>query len=427
MITKELIEQIFDSANAQRWNDHLRPQQGFTELDKQAHKMVIAYVLAKYEEDNGKTINWRLLIEGGLFEFLHRTVVTDIKPPVYYELRSEKHGEKIDQWVMKELKDKLQDIDDDFFNSFEEYFSKSSSDYLEKRILKAAHYLATSWEFKIIYSMNKDIAVDIEETKEDILRELEDYGDLIGVQKITFVGKTRKFIDLVAQLRFQRRWAQSPRVPETSVMGHMLIVAILGYFCSRELKASDARLANNYFCGLFHDLPEVLTRDIISPVKRSVKDLDEQLKEIERRNIENKILPLIPESWHKEIKYYTEGEFETRIVKCGKRDNLSSYSIPKEYDEEKYKPIDGRILKCCDNLAAFVEAVVSCRFGIVSKHLLEGIYSINKDISGRGSKGETDKNVLHGIVAEINFRNILDKFEPEKILAKNKDLFDEKV
>ncbi|MDR0198900.1 MAG: hypothetical protein LBI08_04070 [Methanomassiliicoccaceae archaeon] len=43
----DLIYNMFDAANMRRWNDHLRPTE-LTELDKQAHKMVIAWVLAKF-------------------------------------------------------------------------------------------------------------------------------------------------------------------------------------------------------------------------------------------------------------------------------------------------------------------------------------------------------------------------------------------
>ena len=45
-LPRDLIEFIFEAAHIQRWNDHIRPQ-GFTELDKQAHKMMIMYVLAR--------------------------------------------------------------------------------------------------------------------------------------------------------------------------------------------------------------------------------------------------------------------------------------------------------------------------------------------------------------------------------------------
>ena len=86
VLSKSLLEFIFEAAHIQRWNDHIRPQ-GFTELDKQAHKMMILYVLARYEEkEHGADLNWQVLIEGGIFELFHRIVLTDIKPPVFHAL-----------------------------------------------------------------------------------------------------------------------------------------------------------------------------------------------------------------------------------------------------------------------------------------------------------------------------------------------------
>ena len=99
----------------------------------------------------------------------------------------------------------------------------------KRKLLRAAHYLATQWEFGIIYHFNQGI-YGVEETKAAIESEIEDHYDLAGVQKLSLKGKTSKFVDLVGQLRFQKRWAQSPRVPETSVMGHVLIVAALALF-----------------------------------------------------------------------------------------------------------------------------------------------------------------------------------------------------
>ena len=45
---ENLIERFYEAASMNRWNDHIRPVE-LTELDKQAHKMVIAYVIAKFE------------------------------------------------------------------------------------------------------------------------------------------------------------------------------------------------------------------------------------------------------------------------------------------------------------------------------------------------------------------------------------------
>jgi putative hydrolase of HD superfamily len=69
MITKPILELIYEAAH-QRWNDHIRPPQGFTELDKQSHKMFYVYVIAKFEESSGREVNWKELIEGALFGVL---------------------------------------------------------------------------------------------------------------------------------------------------------------------------------------------------------------------------------------------------------------------------------------------------------------------------------------------------------------------
>ncbi len=375
MIKKALVEFLYESAHIQRWNDHMRPKGGFTELDKQAHKMIIAYVLAKFEsEDRKAAVSWRRLIEGGLFEFLHRVRVTDIKPPVFHELMA-RHGAELNRWVLDELGGKVDSLPDDFAGKFKLYLTDPEYSALEKKILKAAHYLATDWEFQMIYQLNAHI-YGVEETKTRIANELEEHYDLVGVQKIGLGRKTRHFIDLAGQLRFQQRWAQSPRVPETSVMGHMLIVAMLAYFCSLEAGACEGRLCNNYFAGLFHDLPEVLTRDIISPVKSSVAGLDGLIKEIEARQVAQKLFPLLPDGWHREMRYYVEDEFANKIIVDGRVEKVGEGAIGAKYNEDRFSPLDGELLKACDHLAAYIEASLSIAHGITSQPLRDGVQAL---------------------------------------------------
>lgn len=396
MIRKSILERIYQGAHIQRWNDHIRPK-GFTELDKQSQKMIIAYILGSYEEqDKNISVDWRKLIEGGIFEYLHRIILTDIKPPVYHKLMNER-GREINKWVYEQLGDDLQSIKGDFFEKFKEYFNNPSYATLEKKILKASHYLSTNWEFKIIYPMNS-VIYGIEETKKAIENELEEHYDLAGVQKIKLGNKTSDLIDLIGQLRFQQRWAQSPRVPETSVMGHMLIVAIMSYLCSLEIEACNQRLCNNYFTALFHDIPEVLTRDIISPVKRSVDGLDDIIKEIEKKQMDEKFFPLLPENWHEKMRFYIEDEFAGKIIDNGKLLNVTSDEINKKYNFDKYNPVDGQIIKGCDHLAAFIEARISISHGITSVHLDKGSESIGLDYKNKN-------------IAGIDFAQLFDYFK----------------
>lgn len=396
MIRKELLELLFEAASIQRWNDHIRPEH-FTELDKQAHKMVYAYVLAKIEEtDRGAVIDWPRLIEGGLFEFLQRIVLTDIKPPIYYQLMAEK-GAQLNRWVLEKLKDKVTDLRVDLLAQMEQYFFSSDPSGLEKRILKAAHYLATNWEFKIIYRLNEGL-YGLEETKAAITNQIEEHYDLAGVQKLALSKKTSNFLDLVGQLRFQQRWAQSPRVPRTSVMGHMLIVAMFSYLCSVELEACPKRIYNNYFAALFHDLPEVLTRDIVSPVKRSVAGIEEIIKDIEKRQLEERIFPLLPAEWHDELKYFTDNEFASKIYEGERIRTVSSDEINKSFNRDHFSPLDGEIIKACDQLAAYIETFLSISHGIKSYHLEEGNRQLYSSYSNQ-------------IIAGINFGQLFSYFK----------------
>jgi putative hydrolase of HD superfamily len=383
---ENLIERFYEAASMNRWNDHIRPVE-LTELDKQAHKMVIAYVIAKFEEsDRDIVINWQNLIEGGIFEFLHRTILTDIKPPVFHKMMEEKE-EDLNKYVNEQLDEDMNGLNKNFKENFNKYFFDHNYAKIEKRILKAAHYMATNWEFKIIYHTSPFI-YGIEETKESIENQIEDHYDLIGVQKISLEKKSFGFIDLCGQLRFQERWAHSPRLPKTSVLGHMYIVAITSYLLSLDNNSCQKRLYNNFFTGLFHDLPEVLTKDIISPIKTSIKGLENIIKDYEEDQMKNRLLPLLPVSWRKEMRYFTQDEFENKIKIDGKIINGISYDeLNNLYNKNEFYPLDGKIIKACDKLTAFIEADISIKHGITSKHLEEGRKNIyekfkDKNVSG---------------------------------------------
>lgn len=376
MINPRIIDYIFSSASIQRWNDYPRMVE-LVELDKQAHKFIIAYFIAKLEND----INYTHLIEAGIFEFLRRVVVTDIRPDVFRKALQKKSKE-INAWVISKLSPSIKDIDNgNFLQKFEEYLTNPEMYKKERFILKAASYLATKWEFSIVYQTSQFLN-DIEDVKKSVDEEIEDYYELIGVRKIALNKKLAKIIDLSGRLRFQKRWAQTPRVPETSVLGHMLTVAIFGYFFSLEVNACDKRLQNNFFTALFHDLPEALTRDIITPVKYCVDELSDIIAEYEIEKIQESILPNIPEILHDEFSYILglydgiKEEFQNKIYE----DKIQIVDDVSKYNSNKYNAIDGLALKQCDKLSAFVEASLSISHGIKSKELISGKKEILKGL-----------------------------------------------
>jgi putative hydrolase of HD superfamily len=163
----------------------------------------------------------------------------------------------------------------------------------------------------------------------------------------------------------------------------MLTVALFAYFYSLKINACLKRLENNFFTALFHDLPEALTRDIVSPVKYSVDELSEIISEYEILKIDDDIMPCVPAQLQEEFAYYlglyngVKDEFLDKINETHIEiieNDLSAYN----YNE--YNAIDGKALKQCDKLSAFIEASLSISHGIKSKELINGKKQIIKTL-----------------------------------------------
>ena len=395
VIRKALILKIFDAAYMQRWNDKVRPVE-LVERDKQAHKMIVAFFLGKFEEQT-PGFDWIEVIEGGIFELLQRIVITDLKPPIFYKIKANRSQyRRLNDWVYREIEPIISPLGGEFCNRFRSYFGRTRED-INRKILSAAHLYATKWEFKIIEHANPG-GYEIGTIREDLERRHDHYRGLKGMAELAASEKYRNFIDLCGQLRFQSRWANLHRIPKTSVIGHSLFVAILSYLFSIETGASPRRAVNNFFTGLFHDLPEVLTRDIISPVKKSVRGLSDLIKKYEREQMTREVYGLIPKQWHSDVRMFTEREFESVVEVKGRRRKVTSDEISARFNEDHFNPRDGEMVKAADSLAAFIEAYAAIRNGSANREFQEAKLAF-KEIYCRT------------VIAGINFGEIYADFD----------------
>ena len=370
-LSPELLKKIFVAASIRRWNDHATPVE-FVELDKQAHKIVIAYLLAKYEEYvRGVRIDWEALILQFCFEFFERIVLTDIKPPVFHKLQAH-HNKELVNFVCNQLESELSMYE--FFPQMREYLTSNKSN-IEGQILKASHYYASKWEFDIIYHFNPYM-YDVQNIRNIINKQVEEHYHLAGMQQIVLYENVRELVTMFGQLRFQKRWSQTPRIPATSVLGHTLIVALSAYLVSFDIGCCKQMRINHFLCGLFHDLPEILTRDIISPIKRSVKGLDEFIKKIEEEAVNEKILAIVPSNIQDDISYFTQNEFSNRYKIEHFCYTADSESLMQTYNRDEFNGVYGEFLKIFDNLSAYLEAKISISHGISSDDLINGAKGI---------------------------------------------------
>ena len=390
-IRKSLLQFVFSGAYMKRWNDKLRPME-LLEVDKQAHKMIVAWVL--YLQNSEKLLLGERLklgeavIEGGIFDYLFRLVITDIKPPIYYRIKENpEHYLQLVDWVLSELEPIIMPLGESFWERLVAYFAPDRKPTQADKILEAAHLYATRWEFMLLKDMNS-FDDEIEAIETSFEERMRSFKDLAGVDAL-LQGKANalgRFANLCGQLRFQKRWSQTPRVPETSVIGHMFLVACYAYFFSITQDACAARRQNNFYSGLFHDLPELLTRDIISPVKKSVEKLDDLIKEYEAEELERRVLSSLREEGYERLAWrlsyflglHTGSEFDETVVVDGEIKKLDFEMLQKHYNEDQFDSKDGVMLKACDTMAAFIEAYTAVRNGISSDQLHQAIWRLRQ-------------------------------------------------
>jgi putative hydrolase of HD superfamily len=422
-IRKSLLQFIFSGSYMKRWNDRLRPAE-LIEIDKQAHKMIIAWLLCRLSAPGRTPAECTALeekvVEGGIFDYLFRLVITDIKPPVLDRIRANpEHYRQLADWAAGEIESRIRPLDDALFARFKAHITRPETGGDAADILGAAHTLASAWELRLLLTVNDTFDEEIKDIDKQFRRRTDAYAHVPGVPGMAavFTGRAgggdalppgalpvkpgdlpepeyaaaARFAALCGRLRFQKRWSQVPRIPETSVMGHMFITACYAYFLSMSLNACTARRVNNFFTALFHDLPELLTRDIISPVKKSTAGLEELIRAYEQDELKRIVLDPLTAGGCAPIadrlSYYlgleAGSEFRECVVRDGKVQAISFDELQKTGNRDELDPKDGEALKICDTLAAFIEAYTAMRNGIASDQIQQSFWRMREQNARR--------------------------------------------
>ena len=376
MLQKEFALKIFEGFSIERWNDLVRPFD-LIEMDKSAEKMVLVYIIGKFEEQKGKQIDWEWLIYASLFELLRKIALCDIKSPVQRMIRKQYPAEyaKLNEWVFEQYETLISD--EDLKSKFKKYIDQNTNKHqdetLEMRIFRAAHKYSTMREFEMLSPLNETIR--LAKIEKELNEDIGEYLDFKGLQLLLTKQKPYEFLLMIEKLRFQTRWNQTPRVPKTTVLGHSFFVAIITLLLGRECGAEmcKARVYNNFFSALFHDLPEAVTRDIISPVKQATRELPSIVKDIEDKIVHEELYPLMEDFYAEELLYFTSDEFENRIRFADVNvQHVSFEDLNTKFNNASYFPVDGKLVRAADHIAAFLEADSSINYGITSQHLREG-------------------------------------------------------
>lgn len=407
MLTKEFALKLFNGFSIQRWNDMARPVE-LTEMDKAGLKMMTAYLIGHVEieaqAENGVELNldWESIIFAGFFDLLKRIALSDIKSSVHHRIRNQfpEEFQRLNNWVLEQYKETMSALDPELYQRFTDYLlGQDKMGPLETSILTAAHDYATFREFELIKLVNVP-SPQLNSIEKELNAEMMNHLHLKGMGMLVTKQRLYELLQRLEQLRFQIRWSHTQRIPRTSVLGHSMLVACFALLLTRQLP-DYAKLKNpaqllyaNYFGGLFHDLPESVIRDIVSPVKRATANLPEIVKQIEDSIVREELYPLMSEYRFKdELMAFTNHEFEDRVVMA-----TTNEPEPPCYTNEDFMqllqappriglPIMGSLVGLCDEYAAFLEAYQSIYHGISSNYLKEAANNIRLGLLADGCIG----------------------------------------
>lgn len=151
-------------------------------------------------------------------------------------------------------------------------------------------------------------------------------------------------------------------------------------------------IVDTFFASLFHDLPEALTRDVISPVKKNIEQFEDILSKYEYAEVESNMTSKLKRNWVDEF-----------LILLGKKENnKGDFILDAFYDRSTEKDSEymfeytilGKFIKYIDNIAAFMEAYVSVSSGINTSELQKGIKGTQNALIGIRFRHRYGKHTL---------------------------------
>jgi putative hydrolase of HD superfamily len=209
---------------------------------------------------------------------------------VFYKIKANREDyQKLTQWVLPQLKARLAPLGPEFWERMTASLMEPEEKTLARRILMAAHLYASYAAFRVLRPMNPHDE-EMPEIEESFRSRLADLSDIPGVAELLSARASSAVSPRVRGSCASRSAGRRPPACRKPRCWGTCSWWLLRWFFSVEAGACQARRQNNFFAGLFHDLPELLTRDIISPVKSADASIGELIKQYETQELERKII-----------------------------------------------------------------------------------------------------------------------------------------
>lgn len=350
---------LFRWISITRWNNFPRIE-NITTNDNLALVLHTMMLLASVlEEKEWKKVNLNYLFKKIIFESFDVFILSDINSDVQYRVKQKNVAifkllqEKV-YWFMKNLELPEWIIEDMMFihdnKSNPKYAFEDSLFHFSK--LWVAYYEA-HFNWKIYSEIYEPILTNMESRINS--KEYSVFLKYININKAE--NHLEKYLLNIRRLQFNYRWNRMKRTYPVSVMSHLYIVFFIAYILWKLEKLPEKDCITLMKIALFHDIPEAITWDIVTPTKKAVKWFEELIAEVEKDMLREYLLVY-----------------------------LKNYKFSSEYEKLMLDPFTDelwKIAKIADIFSALFEARIETQhnseFTKVCKNIRRYLHSINRE------------------------------------------------
>ena len=342
----DLIYLMIKMFSMRRWNNKPTVEQN-SEASNSGFVLHIAHLLGMLEQLNGENVNFSKLLIRGILKDMPKCILSDIS----LETKRTIQNLSPDLWMEVyhgAVNDVIESVPPKWKGNFKNAIINSRDDSLEGRILDAADLYAAYVEAEVNSRLFAEYFSDI---RDSIGKKLENVK-LHSLKVLLDSADMKKYLIYVRTLMHAIRWNQHSRTVPTTVAGHTLFVVFVAYLLVLEDGRPNA--LNVMERALFHDVPEALTGDIISPTKRRVEGFENVIENVESKMVHEILLPLLP-------------------------NKIASY-----YDPLMLKPFDGalegRFTRAADLTGSLIECKIEMDNGVKASVFEHGYQEIKRQL-----------------------------------------------
>lgn len=349
-----------------RWNNFPRIED-VSHLDNVWYVVHIALFLAYLEEKNWKKVNREFLIKRIIFNSFLSLLISDINS------WTREYIKNIDSSIFKKIEDlwikNLLDLDaPDFIKKDLEETLLNTDNKLELLIIDCAKKYAWLNECKI----NSKIYDDIYEVP---LSEINSFLDenrnkLFSLNILLDNDDYKKYLSHIRRLSHSMRWSWQTRIFPISVMSHLVIITYIAYV----IWMIENNNWNNYSIEelllrtIYHDIPEAITGDIITPTKKSVDWFVEVLEKVEIKMMDDYMFSYVDNDYRSNVFEYMLNPFDWEIWKIAKHADIYSALLESKIERNYWWKNFSQIYR---NIKKILNKIDTSSMDYMLKHVID--------------------------------------------------------